>query len=248
MAPSVTIVSCYYNVKSKHSHSKYDEWIRNFLRNLRNNIVIFTSDDLVDYLKQIGRANTNMLIITKNFEDIDIYKQYNIWDQQYIMDPQKNIRTKECYVIWNSKMNFLKEAIELNPFQSDKFVWTDIGCLRDKRYCNYIANYPLYKNISNDKLDIVLIKPYTNLNQCVFQNEVHLEGAIFGSSKVTLLKIITLYYHYFDKYVSKKLFIGCDQQILSSIYTQHKDLFNLIVPNKNCINEWFYLWFHYLKN
>ena len=248
MAPSVTIVSCYYRVKSKHSHSKYNEWIRIFLSNLRNNIVIFTSDDLVDYLKQIGRANTNMLIITKEFEDIDIFKQYNIWDQQYDMDPQKNIRTKECYVIWNSKMNFLKEAIELNPFKSDKFVWTDIGCLRDKRYCNYIANYPLYKNISNDKLDIVLIKPYTNLNQSVFQNEVHLAGAIFGSSKEILLKIIPLYYHYFNEYISKNLFIGCDQQILSSVYTQHKELFNVITPNKNCINEWFYLWFYYLKN
>jgi hypothetical protein len=105
---SVTIVSCYYKVKSKHSHSKYNEWISNFLQNLRNNIIIFTSEDLVDYLKEIGKNNNQMMIIIKNFEDIDILKQYNIWDYQYELDPQKNIRTKECYIIWNSKMNFVR--------------------------------------------------------------------------------------------------------------------------------------------
>jgi hypothetical protein len=244
---SATIVSCYYKIKSKHQHSKYNEWIYNFLYYLRNNIIIFTSEDLVDYLKKIGKYNTKMMIIIKNFEDIDIFKQYNIWDHQYEIDTQKNIRTKECYIIWNSKMNFLNEAIKLNPFQSDKFVWTDIGCLRDPRYCNYIRNYPLYKNISNNKLDIVLIKPFINKNQLVFQNELHLAGAIFGSSKETLQKIIPLYYYYFNEYVKNNLFIGCDQQILSTLFTQHKDLFNLIIPNKKCINEWFYLWFYYLK-
>jgi hypothetical protein len=202
---SATIVTCYYKVKSKHPHSKYNEWIYNFLYYLRNNIIIFTSEDLVNYLKEIGKYNTKMMIITKNFEDIDIFKQYNIWDHQYEIDPQKDNRTKECYIIWNSKMNFLNEAINLNPFKSNKFVWTDIGCLRDKRYCNYIMNYPLYKNISNDKLDIVLINPFKNENQLIFQNELHLAGAIFGSSKETLKKIIPLYYYYFNEYIKNKL-------------------------------------------
>jgi len=243
---SVTIVSCYYKVKSKHSHEKYHEWICNFLHNLKNNIIIFTSEDLIEYLKEIGKHNPRMIIIKKNFHEIEIFKNYNIWDKQFNIDPQKNIRTKECYIIWNSKMNFVKEAIEINPFNSDKFVWTDIGCLRDKRYCNYISNYPLYKNISYDKLDIVLIKPFYNPSQLIFQNEVHLAGAIFGTSKETFQKIIPLYYYYFNEYIKNNLFIGCDQQILSTVYTQHKVLFNLIIPNKNCINEWFYLWFHYL--
>jgi len=248
MNNSVTIVSCYYRVKSKHSHSKYNEWIHNFLHNLRNNIIIFTSENLVYYLKEIGKYNPNMIIIKKNFEEIEIQQKYNIWEFQHRIDIQKHIRTKECYVIWNSKMNFVKEAIELNPFNSEKFVWTDIGCLRDKRYCNFIKDYPLYKNISSDKLDIVLIKPYLNDKQQIFQNEVHLAGAIFGASKNTFKKIIPLYYYYFNEYVKNNLFIGCDQQILSTIYTQHKDLFNLIIPNNKYINEWFYLWFYYLKN
>jgi hypothetical protein len=244
---SATIVSCYYKIKSKHSHEQYREWIQNFLSNLRNNIIIFTSEDLVEYLKEIGKNNLQMIIIKKNFEEIDLYKKYNIWDNQYNLDPQKKIRTKECYILWNSKMNFIKEAIDMNPFNSDKFIWTDIGCLRDKRFCNYIQNYPVYKNISNESLDIVLINPYKNPNQIFFQNEVHLSGAIFGSSIHTFKKIIPLYYYYFDEYVKRNLFIGCDQQILSTLFTQHKYLFNLISPYKNCINEWFYLWFFYLK-
>ena len=78
MNNSVTIVSCYYKVKSKHSHEKYNEWIHNFLYNLRNNIIVYTSENLVDYLKEIGKHNPNMLIIKKNFEEIEILKKYNM--------------------------------------------------------------------------------------------------------------------------------------------------------------------------
>ena len=146
-------------------------------------------------------------------------------------------------------MNFVKEAIELNPFNSDKFVWNDIGSMRDEAFAQYLTNYPLYKNISNDKLDIVLIQKYENEMQYFFQNEVHLSGSIFGGSKDTLLKIIDLYYKYFDEYAQNYLFIGCDQQILSTLYINNKELFNLIVaPHDGSIDKWFYLYYEYIKN
>ena len=242
---SVTLVSCYYKVPSKHSHKKYDIWIKNLLENIKCNIIIFTSDDLIDYLQEIGKNNKNLLIIKKNFNEIDIYKNYNIWDEQYNIDPQKNIRTKECYIIWNSKMNFLKEAIELNPFNSSKFVWNDIGSMRDCNYASKLHTYPNFDNISNDKLDIILIEPYKNLDQKFFQNEVHISGSIFGGTKEVLINIIDLYYKYFNEYLDNKLFVGCDQQIISTLFIQNKNLINIINPNNNIIDPWFYLYYYY---
>jgi hypothetical protein len=254
---SVTVVSCYYKLPSKHNHYNYDIWIQNLLLNLQCNMIIFTSSDLVDYFENIKTNNKNLklIIIVKEFNDLDILKKYNIdfWCNQYNIDPTPNVgRNKECYIIWNSKMNFVKEAITLNPFNSDKFVWNDIGSMRNQYFSDFISHYPLYNNISTDKLDIVLIQDYEKKTKQYFQNEVHLSGSIFGASKDIFLQIIDLFYKYLDEYIKKNLFIGCDQQILSTIYIKHTELFNLINPyvknmNNEIIDIWFYLYFHYIK-
>ena len=255
---TTTLVSCYYIFPSKHSHDKYNIWIHYLLENIKNNIIIFTSSDLVKYFEDIKNINKDLKlkIIIKEFNDLDILKKYNLefWVNQYKLDPTPTIRTKECFIIWNSKMNFIKEAIEINPFNSDKFIWNDIGSMRDLDYSKKINKYPIYNNISNDKLDIILVKKYDK-EQYFFQNETHLSGAIFGTSKHLFLKIIDLYYKYFDLYIKNNLFIGCDQQILSTLYMNHKDLFNLIIPDNNSIHnnsidnniidKWFYLYHHY---
>ena len=37
---SVTLVSCYYKLKSKHSEQEYDKLIKNLLENIKCNIII----------------------------------------------------------------------------------------------------------------------------------------------------------------------------------------------------------------
>jgi hypothetical protein len=250
---SVTIVTCYYKIPSKHNHNNYNIWIKNLLQNLKCNLIIFTSSKLVNYFKYITINNKflNLKIIVKEFNDLDILKKYNMnfWSSQYTIDPYPNIgRNTECYILWNSKMNFVKEAIELNPFNSDKFIWNDIGSFRNQDFnTNFISNYPVYNNISKDKLDIILLIDYENKLQKYYQHEKHLSGAIFGTSKDIFLQIIDLFYKYFDEYIQNNLFIGCDQQILSTIYIMHPELFNLIIPNNDIIDPWFYLYYHYNK-
>jgi len=245
-----TLVTCYYRIASKHSHFFYEAWINNLLQNLETNIIIFTSSDLETYFKNIQAQNgkLKMHIVIKEFHKLDIINKYNIWNDQYSKDPTPKVRTKECYMIWNSKMNFLKEAITINPFNSDKFVWNDIGSMRDYNYIvKYgISNYPEYNKISNDKLDIVILKDFANLKQDIFQNEIHLSGSIFGGGKETILKLIELYYQYFEDYLDKNLFIGCDQQILATLCVRYPELFNLVSPpNQNIIDEWFYMYHYY---
>ena len=249
---SVSIVTCYYKLKkSKHTFEKYVEWINNLIFNLNNvNIIIFTNKNDELFMKNTLSKNKkiNYTFIIREIDDLYISKKYeNIWNEQYIMDMQKSCgRSIECYKIWNSKFSFLKEAIELNPYKSDKFIWNDIGNVRDEKILPYIRKYPEYNNISDNKLDIVLLKGYTNENQLFFENEVHFSGSMFGGGKDVILKLCELYYLYFDLYVRKNKFIGCDQQIISSLYLRNKDLFNCVIPNYNyCIDIWFYLYKYY---
>jgi glycosyl transferase, family 25 len=229
-----TIVSCYYKLKSKHSLDSYKIWINNFLSNITCNIIIFTSADLLDYFNSFN--NIYIYIIIKEIEDLEIYKEYiDIWDNQWEIDPQKNDRTKYNYIIWNSKLKFLKDAIKVNPFNTDKFIWNDIGVIRNTKFYNILKYYPDHNQISTDKIDIVLINNFTK-NKKFFQNEIHFSGAIFGSDINTLLKYHDLYYNKFDEYLQNGKFIGCDQQIISSIYFENIKLFNVIKTD-----DWFHL-------
>jgi len=253
---SVTIVTAYYHIKSKHDPQKYDEWINNLLVNVSKscNMVIFTSPELVNYIKEICEKNKNgaaFTVISMELKNLKIAKQYppDVWWKQYSLDPQKACGRKVgCYLIWNSKLWFMNEAIERNVYGSDKYVWIDIGSFRtnDPAVCASIFDkFPVYECISYDKVDIMLIRPYLSyeMKQIVFFNTVHL-GGMFGGGVHAIRQLYKLFYESLDYYISKNYFAGCDQQILSTCYMRNPKLFNLVTkrnPNDSW-NEWFYLY------
>jgi hypothetical protein len=261
---SSTVVSCYYKLqKAKTSHSNYDIFMTRLFANLNKNVnfVIFTSNDLHEYMQKKTENMKNVKIITKDFDDIYLFNKYrDIWDKQYELDMGKHTgRGIGTYVLWNSKLDFLKEACELNYFHSDKFVWMDIGMIRNNDYTGFLESFPVYENISNDKIDIALVSGFKNMEQKFFQNEVHFSGAIYGGRINTLEKFHKLYYEKFDEYLKHNKFIGCDQQIISSVYLENKELFNPVNNiDTNCIESagksiiplnhldiWFYLIYYY---
>lgn len=246
-----TIVTCYYLIdKSKHTPSEYKIWINNLISNLKNvNIVIFTCAKDRSQIDEIVTKNSsiNYHIIEKEIKNLMVSTKYSdIWENQYKMDATTNCgRGIDCYKIWNNKFSFLKEAIEINPFNSDKFIWNDIGNVRNSNVFKYLNHYPSEKNISNDKLDIVLLNSFNDHSQLIFQNEIHFSGSMFGAHKNVILQLEKLYYIYFEIYLKKNKFIGCDQQIISSLYLKNKDKFNCIIPHNSTIDPWFYLYQYY---
>jgi hypothetical protein len=210
--------------------------------------VIFTSPDLIEYIAEKRlRFLDRTVIMPIEFEKLPVYKLYeNLWEKQYEMDKQKDTgRTKECYVLWNSKVYFLRQAMETNSFSSDKFIWADIGCLRSQgATANFIpqlrTNFPVYEKISKTQVDIVLLEPIVNAEQKIFIDEIHFSGAMFGCHKGVILILYELFYKRLYEHIQAGIFIGCDQQTISSIYNDNRDLFNCISTN-----DWFYLWEYY---
>lgn len=254
---TITIVTCYYKIKSKRTHECYVNYINNFFNNISANIVVYTSKEDSKLLSKF--QNDKIKIVIKEFNQIELYKKYsNIMKKQYEMDNQKNTgRTYQCYILWNSKLDFLKEAIETNPFNSDKFMWLDIGSIRTQDTIDILKTFPTYENISKNKIDIVYLKKIDNQNQKFFQDEIHF-GGLYGGGIEPILKFHELFYKKFQEYVNNNRFIGCDQQIISSVYLENKDLFNAInphcdnltennklIPIKMNIDVWFYLIYYY---
>lgn len=256
---SVTVVTAYYRIKSKHNPQTYDEWIKNLLVNVGNSckMVIFTSPELLTYLNSICKKNkkgAEFTVISIPMKEFKIVQEYppDVWSHQYSLDPQKACgRTVECYLIWNSKLWFIKQAMERNIYRSDKYVWIDIGSFRNNNpniCASVLENFPSYDRISNDKIDITLIRPYFphEMNQLIFFNSVHL-GGMFGGGIRAIHQLYELFYESLHLYLSKKHFAGCDQQILSTCYMRNPKLFNLVIKKNpyDSWDVWFYLYKHW---
>ena len=245
----VTIVSCYYRLKqSKHRLEEYSKWIRNFVMNLQNtNLVIFTSQHDYAYIQSMMQNDRiHYKILIREIEDFKVSKEYPlIWKAQAEMDPTPSCgRGIDCYKIWNSKFDLLKQAIVENPFHTDYFVWNDMGNVRQENILPYLSTYPCSNKFSRDKLDIILLNGFSE-NKIFLQNEVHFSGSMFGSHKETLLELHDLFYMYFYLYLKKGYFIGCDQQILGTIFIRQPEKFNPIFPVDCHVDPWFYLYEYY---
>lgn len=255
---TVTVVTAYYCVKSKHEPIQYHAWINNLLLHVGRNckMVIFTSPDLIEYMNSMCQKNelgASFTVISMEMKEFKLLKRYplKMWVQQYEMDPQKSCgRTIECYLIWNSKLIFLKEAMERNIYGSDKYIWVDIGTCR-KRDPEFnkklLEHFPIYENVSNDdKVDIVLVNPYSpeEMNKVIFYNTVHLSGAMFGGNIKAINRLYEQFYKALDVYLCGKCFAGCDQQVLSTCCVHNPEIFNLIIPDSKK-GLFFYLYHHW---
>ena len=119
--------------------------------------------------KLLSNITCNTIIFTSNNLGSYIKSFKNIY---IIIKEYENI----------SKIELIKDAIEINPFNSDKFIWNDIDIIKDNKYIKILKYYPDINKISDDKIDIMLL----NNN----------EPCLFGSNKTTLLK----YYNEFNEF------------------------------------------------
>lgn len=255
---SVTVVTAYYRVKSKHDPQTYLQWMNNLLLSVGHSckMVIFTSPDLLEYMNEICKKNKKgavFTVISIPLKDFKIVQEYtpDTWFHQYSLDPQKACgRTIECYLIWNSKLWFIKQAMERNIYGSDKYIWIDIGSFRNNNpdvCASLLETFPSYDHVSSDKVDITLIRPFLSheMNKLIFFNSVHL-GGMFGGGIHAICQLYKLFYESLHLYLSKKHFAGCDQQILSTCYMRNPKLFNL-VTKKNPSDPWD-IWFYLYKH
>jgi len=240
-----TIVTCYFKINSKHSHEKYKTWMENML-SIDNPMVIFCDKESFSFIDTQRKNNTKIIITS--LEEFYSYKYIDTFYENNKIDFEVNIgHTPELYLIWSEKIHFVKLAIEMNPFQSNYFLWVDIGCFREKKYIEW-PNPERIQSLDSSKILSLLIEPFeekelncTKKTLPVFHRKYRRIGAtIFGGGKEVLLKYNDLYYDMLEYFISIGHFIGKDQNILNSVYLLNQEMFDL-VQWKECNDIWFYL-------
>lgn len=256
MKSDITIVTTFYNFNNKKHHTvNYFYWINNYLPNIDNYMIIYCDKNSEDIIKNFRKNYLEKTkIYTIDIEDFYTYKYLDRWKNYDIhVDHEKNYHNTDLYMIWNEKENFLKLAINSNPFNTNYFVYTDIGMIREEYYIEHIKSFPDMEKINSiDKNKVYLLNVGDEVDyNFKTPNEYYryrncIGGGVILGHKDVLLKFIDYYYLMIDDFIKNNLFSGKDQNILANVCIKHKDIIELIKPKKSPLNnDWFYMIYHY---
>ena len=204
-------------------------------------MVIFTQSDFLEPIKLLrSHALDRTVIILMNVEDIPIGNLFStqFWEDQLRRDPeQARHQSYQLFWIWLNKVWCGAEAIRLNFFQSDLFVWSDIGCFWDKRYNSkqLIAHRDLVP--PHEMMCMAHTKPNPP-NFDIFDDKVKYNsnfyhaGSQFAAYKDTLKVFYEHLLDMIDRFLERKLLLVDDQVVLQSVCLSHPEICVYVLPSE----------------
>jgi len=236
---TTTVVSCYYQLKqSKHSPDEYMSWITNFLVHIDTPIILFSDGPEYDFVceirKQAGLFD-KFYPVRKPLSELEFStpEWIETWTKQVEKSSYKHLHNQELYRIWANKSFFVKEAIELNPFKSDAFVWCDAGCWRDPRLAHSFGKgWPRADALTPGCLLVLAMADLREfgeqlrnpeiqtvddiVTQIPTQNTLTISGSILAGDKAAWLKWTPMFRRVLETFIKYDLFAGDDQSVITS--------------------------------
>jgi len=150
--PDYTIVTAWYDVREKENHPLKDDTTNKFfctmdwyfksaelLFNKPFPIVIFTEPRFEEYILSVRppelRAMTRFVF--RDYEEMAYYTHFKRYEENHNKNKIQNVTQEKFTALYkfvvNQKVNFMKDVIMMNPFQTSKFAWMDmrLHCVYD---------------------------------------------------------------------------------------------------------------------
>jgi hypothetical protein len=256
MENKITLISCYFNIKSKRTHSDYIDLMSNLLKNVKKPIVIYCDKSSYELIKSL-RENLLSKIIITSIDDFYVNKYEEAFKYSYEIDKENLIHSIDLYKVWNEKINFVKKTIELNPFNSTLFYWIDIGCFRPlvtKLDYTKFNNFPNINILNKSSSIFFATDPFLRCDFRLEENKLtkpylyepgtkSIVSGFYGGTAKKMLLLHKLYYETLEKWIKYKRFIGKDGNIFTNVYLEYPQYFYLFTRhNLNLLNHdgWLY--------
>lgn len=240
-----------------------DDYYKCFKISLKLNcpMIIYTEEKTKQFIIDNRPKEYDTKIIIQKLDEIPYYKYREkmleiINNEQYktkIKNPNRiECNLPEYCIIQYSKFEWLKNSIEINPFNSNIFFWMDAGCSRFFLNVNILNKYPgpetskLFKQITSTSSDngFFIIQGRESIGQLFKyydENDVSelkwdsinlLIGTMFGGTKTRIIKIADFIKDIFEKDMLDLNCVNNEQIALAILYRRKPNLFN-VFESKN---------------
>jgi hypothetical protein len=248
MSSHTTVVTAFYKFgKSKHSEQEYSRWIDNFFSCTTSPVVCFCESTTP--FQKYAAANRTFVEIPFHAYDLTTPEWIERWKNEWNRDPEKNIHSWELYAIWALKQEFVHRAINLNAYNSQYFVWCDIGCFREP---SNFSKPPRFAEATPSRVSpnrILILKIHE------IDSTTHIGGGVLAGDIQAWLGFRTSYLHTLNTFFDRGIFCGKDQTLYRYMIERNLVPFQVIetsgdwgtIPsykNPKFSSRWFYLTFY----
>jgi hypothetical protein len=220
----------------------YLEWFETTLK-LNTTMTIFIEEEFFSFVNE-RRNPENTQIIIQKLEEVPFYNWKNKIEEIITSENYKSkmadIKRIECInplynVIQYSKFGWIKNAIELNKFDSDYFMWMDAGCSRFFDDVNILNPWPNVNKINIDKFLIggnqntFRFFPNLNIDKYIWDNNCTLAGGLFGGGKYLMLDVYEKIMSIFKEHMIDNGCVNNEQFALSIMLKKYPEIFNVLM-------------------
>jgi len=240
-----TLVTAFFPLdgSTRHTPEEYHEYMTNLFSN-DDAMIIFTSQEFEPTIRAMRQNNNNKpdrtLIVPMNLTETRSWQMFS-YDFWYfdVFRPSRKIRSLGSnkgivdhlpYVVWNSKVEFLKLGSDKNPFRSDFFAWMDVGLVRWEEYTNTTLLQRVPPELSKNKLLIMDVTPILS-----HKKYKQMSAGMFGGYKPAIDQYYDKYYQVMEDAGNSKdaPLLSTEQFLLHRTCLQSPGLCHIIVPMKS---------------
>jgi hypothetical protein len=230
-----TIITVYFSLNnSKHSNEDYQVWIQNMLFSIDAPLVVFTDFNTKDLVIKFRYGKPTILYIYDNvwqlMRELESYRNKSpfYYINSYVyhqtrLDEEKLIHNPNLYAIWNLKPYLSAKVSRDNPFETNFFIYTDMGAWR-YGLISYWPNQTFVKEINeiiNDRVLLSQIEEYGFNNNNNFEPYMDIiQGGFFAGTQKALLNFEQIFYDLHDERLIDGYFIGKDQTFFNILTFQ----------------------------
>lgn len=207
----ITFVTAFININQNKKNDSQIAWrIKHFLNLVKTgiSICVYVDSTMEDEVKEIANTYPNVKVMKIiRLSDLFAYKVCSAMAKnlQLPYTDNANKDTKDYMIVQNSKLEFVKDAMDENPFQTDHFAWIDFSI-------TYIFSGDEYIKILTDLNSAKINDSLLIIPGCWSQKLTKFEvlksicwrfcGGFFLGDRKSLEEFYFLYTEHFPKFIA----------------------------------------------
>lgn len=236
MSHETTYVTAYFNITNLENLKRFsaNEYINysKFLMKQDINLCIFTQEEYAEQIADLRKPfQTKTKIITCDFKSLPFYHYCDEMNKILKAKPIRNCGTPVTahynIIMW-SKMAFVKQAIDFNPFDSKYFAWIDFG-ISKSCITQWVDEDKIFE-ITSDKILIAMINnnfEFVNWNDQYLGGLSWIVGGGFILGNAEHMRWFALQQNKYLKKCIKLGFAPDDEMLIPLIIKDNPDKFDL---------------------